>query len=164
MEESVNMNRTELITMSPLVLAYLGDTVFESHIREYLITKNINKKVNDLHKSAVKYVNAKAQATIIHNIENQLTEDELRIYKRGRNQKSHTSPKNADIIDYKHATGFEALIGYLYLAQSNAVYSTEQTYEMTDHKIKQQDNQQPNNIDAEPNHISKCKAMVGSID
>ena len=110
-----NMNRTELITMSPLVLAYLGDTVFESHIREYLITKNINKKVNDLHKSAVKYVNAKAQATIIHNIENQLTEDELRIYKRGRNQKSHTSPKNADIIDYKHATGFEALIGYLYL-------------------------------------------------
>ena len=109
MEESIIMNRTELITMSPLVLAYLGDTVFESHIREYLITKNINKKVNDLHKSAVKYVNAKAQATIIHNIEDQLTEDEL------RNQKSHTSPKNADIIDYKHATGFEALIGYLYL-------------------------------------------------
>ena len=107
MEESIIMNRTELITMSPLVLAYLGDTVFESHIREYLITKNINKKVNDLHKSAVKYVNA--------NIEDQLTEDELRIYKRGRNQKSHTSPKNADIIDYKHATGFEALIGYLYL-------------------------------------------------
>ena len=115
MEESIIMNRTELITMSPLVLAYLGDTVFESHIREYLITKNINKKVNDLHKSAVKYVNAKAQATIIHNIEDQLTEDELRIYKRGRNQKSHTSPKNADIIDYKHAAGFEALIGYLYL-------------------------------------------------
>ena len=76
MEESIIMNRTELITMSPLVLAYLGDTVFESHIREYLI---------------------------------------MRIYKRGRNQKSHTSPKNADIIDYKHATGFEALIGYLYL-------------------------------------------------
>ena len=75
MEESIIMNRTELITMSPLVLAYLGDTVFED----------------------------------------QLTEDELRIYKRGRNQKSHTSPKNADIIDYKHATGLEALIGYLYL-------------------------------------------------
>ena len=108
MEESIIMNRTELITMSPLVLAYLGDTVFESHIREYLITKNINKKVNDLHKSAVKYVNAKAQATIIHNIEDQLTEDELRIYKRGRNQKSHTSPKNADIID-----SYKVLIGRL---------------------------------------------------
>ena len=128
MEESIIMNRTELITMSPLVLAYLGDTVFESHIREYLITKNINKKVNDLHKSAVKYVNAKAQATIIHNIEDQLTEDELRIYKRGRNQKSHTSPKNADIIDYKHATGFEALIGYLYLDKNKLCMSILDTF------------------------------------
>lgn len=109
------MERSELMTMSPLVLAYLGDTVYESCIREYLIKQNINKKVNDLHKSAVKYVKAKAQATIIHELESQLTEEELRIYKRGRNQKSNTSPKNADIIDYKHATGFEALIGYLYL-------------------------------------------------
>ena len=111
------MNRSELITISPLVLAYLGDTVYESYVREYLIRKNINKKVNDLHKSAIKYVNAKAQATVIHAIEEELTEDEERIYKRGRNQKSHTSPKNADIIDYKHATGFEALIGYLYLGK-----------------------------------------------
>ena len=111
------MNRTELITMSPLVLAYIGDTVYETHIREYLIKQNVNRKVNDLHKSAVKYVKAKAQATIMHEIEEQLTEEELRIYKRGRNQKSHTSPKNADIIDYKHATGFEALIGYLHLGK-----------------------------------------------
>lgn len=109
------MNRTELITMSPLVLAYIGDTIYESYIREYLIRKNINKKVNDLHKSAVKYVKAKAQATIMHELESELTEEELRIYKRGRNQKSHTYPKNADIIDYKHATGFEALVGYLHL-------------------------------------------------
>ena len=109
------MDRSELLTISPLVLAYLGDTVYESYVREYLIKKNINKKVNDLHKSAIKYVSAKAQATVIHAIEDELTEDEERIYKRGRNQKSHTSPKNADIIDYKHATGFEALIGYLHL-------------------------------------------------
>ena len=109
------MDRSELLTISPLVLAYLGDTVYESYVREYLIKKNINKKVNDLHKSAIKYVNAKAQATVIHAIEDELTEDEERIYKRGRNQKSHTSTKNADIIDYKHATGFEALIGYLHL-------------------------------------------------
>ncbi|CEI74348.1 Mini-ribonuclease 3 [Romboutsia hominis] len=115
MEESIIMNRTELITMSPLVLAYIGDTIYESYIREYLIRKNINKKVNDLHKSAIKYVNAKAQATVMHEIEDELSEDELRIYKRGRNQKSHTSPKNADIIDYKCATGFEALVGYLHL-------------------------------------------------
>lgn len=107
------MEKTELVTMSPLVLAYLGDTVYETYIREYLIRQNTQRKVNDLHKLAIKYVKAKAQATIIHEIE--LTEEESKIYKRGRNQKSNTSPKNADIIDYKHATGFEALVGYLYL-------------------------------------------------
>ncbi|AYD23398.1 Mini-ribonuclease 3 [Clostridioides difficile] len=101
--------------MSPLVLAYLGDTVYETYIREYLIRQNTQRKVNDLHKLAIKYVKAKAQATIIHEIEIELTEEESKIYKRGRNQKSNTSPKNADIIDYKHATGFEALVGYLYL-------------------------------------------------
>ncbi len=107
--------KTELVTMSPLVLAYLGDTVYETYIREHLIRQNTQKKVNDLHKLAIKYVKAKAQATIIHEIEIELTEEESKIYKRGRNQKSNTSPKNADIIDYKHATGFEALVGYLYL-------------------------------------------------
>lgn len=109
------MEKTELVTMSPLVLAYLGDTVYETYIREHLIRQNTQKKVNDLHKLAIKYVKAKAQATIIHEIEIELTEEESKIYKRGRNQKSNTSPKNADIIDYKHATGFEALVGYLYL-------------------------------------------------
>lgn len=115
MEKGIIMTREELITISPLVLAYIGDTVYESCIREYLIRQNVNRKVNDLHKLAVQYVKAKAQATIIHEIESELTEEETRIYKRGRNQKSHTSPKNADIIDYKHATGFEALVGYLHL-------------------------------------------------
>lgn len=117
MEKSLIMNENKLITMSPLVLAYLGDTVYESYIREYLITKNINKKVNDLHKTAIKYVKAKSQANIIHELENELTEEEIRIYKRGRNQKSHTKAKNADVVDYKCATGFESLIGYLYLSK-----------------------------------------------
>ena len=93
------MDKTELITMSPLVLAYLGDTVYESYIREHLIRQNINRKVNDLHKSAIQYSKAKAQATIIHELQDELTEEEIRIFKRGRNQKPHTSPKNADIID-----------------------------------------------------------------
>ncbi|WP_300278685.1 Mini-ribonuclease 3 [Peptacetobacter sp.] len=115
MEKSIKMDRMELITMSPLVLAYLGDTVYESYIREYLITKNPNNKVNALHKTAIKYVNAKSQSKVIHRIEAELNEDEQRIFKRGRNQKSNTAPKNMDIVDYKHATGFEALIGYLYL-------------------------------------------------
>ena len=117
MEESIKMDKIKLITMSPLVLAYLGDTVYESYIREHLIRQNINRKVNNLHKLAIQYSKAKAQATIIHELEDELTEEEMKIFKRGRNQKSHTAPKNADIIDYKHATGFEALIGYLYLSE-----------------------------------------------
>ena len=117
MEESIKMDKIKLITMSPLVLAYLGDTVYESYIREHLIRQNMNRKVNNLHKLVIQYSKAKAQATIIHEIENELTEEEMKIFKRGRNQKSHTAPKNADIIDYKYATGFEALIGYLYLGE-----------------------------------------------
>ena len=117
MEESIKMDKIKLITMSPLVLAYLGDTVYESYIREHLIRQNINRKVNNLHKLAIQYSKAKAQATIIHELEDELTEEEMKIFKKGRNQKSHTAPKNADIIDYKYATGFEALIGYLYLSE-----------------------------------------------
>ena len=117
MEESIKMDKIKLITMSPLVLAYLGDTVYESYIREHLIRQNINRKVPTLHKLAIQYSKAKAQATIIHELEDELTEEEMKIFKRGRNQKSHTAPKNADIIDYKYATGFEALIGYLYLSE-----------------------------------------------
>ena len=117
MEESIKMDKIKLITMSPLVLAYLGDTVYESYIREHLIRQNINRKVNNLHKLAIQYSKAKAQATIIHELEDELTEEEMKIFKRGRNQKSHTAPKNADIIHYKYATGFEALIGYLYLSE-----------------------------------------------
>ena len=117
MEESIKMDKIKLITMSPLVLAYLGDTVYESYIREHLIRQNINRKVNNLNKLAIQYSKAKAQATIIHELEDELTEEEMKIFKRGRNQKSHTAPKNADIIDYKYATGFEALIGYLYLSE-----------------------------------------------
>ena len=106
-----------VLEVSSLALAYLGDSIYESYIREYLIRGNCNKKVNDLHKAAIKYSNAKAQASIIHNMMEEFSEEEMRIYKRGRNQKSHTSPKNADIIDYKCATGFEALVGYLYLSE-----------------------------------------------
>ena len=117
MEESIKMDKIKLITMSPLVLAYLGDTVYESYIREHIIRQNINRKVNNLHKLAIQYSKAKAQATIIHELEDELTEEEMKIFKRGRNQKSKKEKKNADIIDYKYATGFEALIGYLYLSE-----------------------------------------------
>lgn len=117
MEESIKMDKIKLITMSPLVLAYLGDTVYESYIREHLIRQNMNRKVNNLHKLAIQYSKAKAQATIIHEIENELTEEEMKILKEVEIKNPHTAPKNADIIDYKYATGFEALIGYLYLGE-----------------------------------------------
>lgn len=99
-----------------LVLAYLGDAIYEVYIRKYLIDKNI-VKVDNLQKEAVKYVSAKAQAKIINNLieQNILTEEELEIFYRARNHKGTRHPKNTDIVTYKHSTGFEAIIGYLYL-------------------------------------------------
>lgn len=97
-------------------LAYLGDAVYELHIREFLIKKGI-AKVEDLMKESVKYVSAKSQCRILtHLIDNNiLTEEEKSIVNRGRNYKRSSHPKNTDIITYKLSTGFEALIGYLYL-------------------------------------------------
>ena len=101
---------------SPLTLAYIGDEVYELCIREYLISKKICK-VKDLQKEAVKYVSAKAQEYIINNIYEILTEEEKEVYKRGRNASTNTVPKNTDVVIYKKATGFEAVIGYLYLTK-----------------------------------------------
>lgn len=100
--------------LSPLTLAFVGDAVYETYIRTR-IAKDINMQVSKLHKIAIKYVSAVAQSRIVHAIEDNFTEEEQNVYKRGRNAHSHTSAKNADIVDYRHATGFEALIGYLYL-------------------------------------------------
>ncbi len=98
---------------SPLALAYLGDAVYELFVRTYLL-KDLNMPVQKLHKAAIGMVNAKAQSDLYQKIKDILTEEETAVYKRGRNTNSHP-PKNADLIDYKSATGIEALIGYLYL-------------------------------------------------
>lgn len=102
-------------TINIIALAYLGDSIYEAYIREFLINKGI-QKVNELQQEAVKYVSAKGQAKILtHLIDNNLlTENEIDIVKRGRNNKRNSHPKNTDIITYKISTGFEALIGYLY--------------------------------------------------
>ena len=99
-----------------LVLAYLGDTIYEDYIREYLISLGINN-VNDLQKESVKYVSAKGQAKFLKDlIESEFfNEEELSIIRRARNHKSVSHPKSCDIVTYKHATAFEALIGYLKL-------------------------------------------------
>ena len=107
------LNRDPDLT-NPLVLAFLGDATYAHCVRYHLIAKGMAKP-NQLHKAANRYVSAKAQANILLTILPELTEAEAAVVKRGRNAKSGSSAKNADIIDYRHATAFEALIGYLYL-------------------------------------------------
>lgn len=99
-----------------ITLAYLGDSVYELYVRDYLIKKGI-AKVEELMKESIKYVSAKNQCRILLNlIDNKiLSEEEIDIVNRGRNYKRSSHPKNTDIITYKMSTGFEALIGDLYL-------------------------------------------------
>ena len=106
-------------SMNVITLAYLGDSVYEVYIREYLISKGIVYVV-DLQKEAIKYVSAKSQAKILDYLvnNNYLTEEEVSIVKRGRNYKRDSHPKNTDIITYKKSTGFECLVGYLYLSKN----------------------------------------------
>lgn len=102
--------------INSLVLAYLGDTIYEDYVREYLIKKGISN-VNDLQKESVKYSSAKAQCEIVKRLidESFFNDAELEIIKRARNHKGSSHPRNCDIVTYKYATGFEALIGYLKL-------------------------------------------------
>ena len=99
---------------SSLALAYIGDTVCDLYVRGKVMEKG-DRHVTDMHKEAINLVCAKAQAECAHRIESILNEEEEAVLKRGRNAKSGSVPKNADVIDYRWATGFEALIGYLYL-------------------------------------------------
>lgn len=101
-----------------MVLAYLGDTIYENYIRRYLILKNI-ANVNDLQKEAVSFVSAKNQSKFIHKLIEQefFSEEELDVIMRARNYKTTSHPKNCSITDYKYATGLESLIGYLELEE-----------------------------------------------
>lgn len=105
--------------LAPLVLAYIGDSVYEVFVRNKIILKHPDMPAGKLHKQSIKFVSAKAQAAGMLGIEAMLTDEEIAIYKRGRNAKSATVPKNADVTEYRQATGFEALIGYLYLCHQN---------------------------------------------
>ena len=114
LEDVSDDDKKQAELFSPLVLAYMGDAVFEVFVRKMLVRK-ANVQVNKLHKRASSIVKAEAQARMIAAIKDELTEKEKSIYKRGRNAKSHTTAKNASVSDYRKATGFEALMGYLYL-------------------------------------------------
>ncbi|WHX48629.1 Mini-ribonuclease 3 [Paenibacillus woosongensis] len=99
--------------LPPLALAYIGDAVYEVAVRQHVIARP-NLRPHHLHRESTKFVSAKAQARLLALIEPQLTEQEQDVVRQGRNAKSGTVPKNADVLDYRHATAFESLVGYLY--------------------------------------------------
>lgn len=103
--------------LNPLVLAFIGDAIYEVFIRTYLVDNNRYMSAHKLHVKAVSFVKAHAQSEIMKKIEDKLTEEEYGIFKRGRNSKSGTVPKNAEVQKYRIATGFETLIGFLYITE-----------------------------------------------
>lgn len=109
------LNLKDIMGLSPLVLAYIGDAVYEIFIRTEMLARSPYKSVHQLHVMSTSYVKAHAQSETAHKIQPVLTDEEFTILKRGRNSKSGFVPKNADVVEYREATGFEALIGYLYL-------------------------------------------------
>ena len=100
--------------MSPLLLAFIGDSVYDICIRTALV-KQGNRQVQKIHKRATDFVSARAQSETVDRLQSFFTEDEMSIFKRGKNAKFHTKAKNADTMEYKRATGLEAVFGYLYL-------------------------------------------------
>ena len=111
-------SKEEVNLMSPLVWAYVGDSVYELYIREKLVNAT-NLKPHKLHIESIKYVKAKAQADLLKKIENILSDSEKDIVRRARNAENHHLPKNADPADYMYSTAFEGLIGYLYLCKKD---------------------------------------------
>ena len=118
MEEWIHLDRPEeeINLLSPLTWAYVGDCVYELYIRTNLVNKT-NLKPHKLHIETIKHVKAKSQAKLLEKIYDKLTEEEKDIVRRGRNAESHHLPKNANVQEYKYATAFECLIGYLYLTK-----------------------------------------------
>lgn len=110
--------KTDPKLLNPLTLAYIGDAVLETYVRFHLIA-TVGGLPHYLHRLATGYVSAKAQAKVLKKLEGQLTEEEQWMVKRGRNTKSSTVPKHTNMIDYRYSTGFECMIGYLYLKGQN---------------------------------------------
>lgn len=121
--ECFNIKKQDIRTYSPLTLAYIGDGVFDLIIRTVVVDKG-NTSPNELHRHTSSIVKAHTQALMAEALMEELTEEEHDVYRRGRNAKSFTTAKNATVADYRKATGFEALIGYLYLEDrfDRAVY------------------------------------------
>ena len=108
------MKEVDVHSYSPLTLAYIGDSIYDLIIKSLVINQG-NRQVNKLHKETSMYVQASTQSLMMRAMQEELTEEEHAVYKRGRNAKSVSPAKNQSITDYRRATGFEALLGYLYL-------------------------------------------------
>lgn len=121
--EQFNIKKQDIRTYSPLTLAYIGDGVFDLIIRTVVVDKG-NTSPNELHRHTSSIVKAHTQALMAEALMEELTEEEHDVYRRGRNAKSFTTAKNATVADYRKATGFETLMGYLYLEDrfDRAVY------------------------------------------
>jgi len=117
--EAFNIQDTDIKSYSGLALAYIGDAIYDLVIRTFIVEQG-NAPVNKLHKKVIGLVQAAAQAKHYYMIEGMLTEEEKNVFKRGRNAKSIHTAKNADITDYRTATGLEALMGWLYLTGQTA--------------------------------------------
>lgn len=113
-EEMLHFKEADVHAYSPLVLAYIGDTVYDLMIKSMVVNEG-NRQVHKMHEETSRYVQAAAQSLMMRAIQPYLTEEEHAVYRRGRNAKSVSPAKNQTITDYRRATGFEALIGYLYL-------------------------------------------------
>ena len=112
--EVLNLQEVDADSYSPLVLAFIGDCVYDLVIKS-MITSRGNKQVHKLHEETSRFVQASTQSLMMRTMQQHLTEEEHAIYRRGRNAKSVSPAKNQSITDYRRATGFEALLGYLYL-------------------------------------------------
>ncbi len=113
-KQTFECKEVDVRAYSPLTLAYIGDAVYDLIIRT-VVVERANRAANELHKRTIKYVKAETQAQMIDALLPLLDEEEMAVYKRGRNAKSYTMAKNATMADYRKATGMEALLGYLYL-------------------------------------------------
>lgn len=113
-QDALQLNETDVRSYSPLVLAYIGDCVYDLIIKSMVIS-NGNKQVHKLHEETSQYVQASTQSKMMRAMQPCLTEEEHAVYRRGRNAKSVSPAKNQSITDYRRATGFEALLGFLYL-------------------------------------------------
>lgn len=115
--ENFSCRSQDIRTYSPLTLAYIGDAIYDLIIRT-VVVERANRPANELHRITVRFVSAGAQAKIVEALLDRLNEEEQSVYRRGRNSKPHTTAKNATAGEYLKATGFEAVMGYLYLTDN----------------------------------------------